>query len=77
VGAGLIRIGGDPRTQADVIDALRTSPSFRNIVIVRGSDPLKSFVDVWGPQGDREPLLASIKRAFDPHGILNAGRGPL
>ena len=77
VGSGLIRIGGDARTQANSVDALRRSASFRNVVIVRGSDELKALVDVWGPQGDRERLFASLKRALDPHGVLNAGRGPL
>ena len=38
---------------------------------------LKALVDVWGSHGDREPLFASLKHAFDPQGILNAGRGPL
>jgi len=77
VGSGLIRIDGDARAQASAIDALRQSPSFRNVVIVRGSDELKSLADVWGPHVDRERLFASLKRALDPNGILNAGRGPL
>jgi hypothetical protein len=77
LGAGLIRIGGDARTQANTVDALRRSASFRNVVIVRGSDELKSLADVWGPLGDRERLFASLKHALDPHGTLNAGRGPL
>ena len=77
IGAGLIRIDGEARTQAAAIEQLRQSGSFRHVVIVRGSDDLKSIVDVWGPQGDRERLFASLKRALDPNGILNAGRGPL
>jgi len=77
VGAGLIRIDGDGRAQANAIDALRRSASTRNVVIVRGSDELKSLCDVWGPLGDRERLFASLKHALDPHGTLNAGRGPL
>jgi hypothetical protein len=77
VGVGLIRIDGDARTQAAAIEQLRLSPSFRHVVIVRGSDELKSIVDVWGPPGDRERLFASLKHALDPNGILNAGRGPL
>ena len=77
VGSGLIRIGGDAHAQAAVVEALRKSATFRNVVIVRGSDELKSLVDVWGPQGDREKLFASLKHALDPNGTLNAGRGPL
>jgi hypothetical protein len=77
VGAGLVRIDSDAAAQASVIEQLRASDLFGNIVIVRGSAALKALVDVWGPQGDRQPLFDSLKRAFDPNGVLNAGRGPL
>ena len=77
IGAGLIRIDGDTAAQASVIEQLRASPLFGNIVIVRGAAELKALVDVWGPHGDRQPLFDSLKRAFDPNGVLNAGRGPL
>ncbi|MBI3403490.1 MAG: FAD-binding oxidoreductase [Acidobacteria bacterium] len=77
VGAGLLRIGGDTATQARVIARLRQSASVGNIVVLRGSDALKAAVDVWGPMGDRERLLASLKHALDPRNTLNAGRGPL
>jgi glycolate dehydrogenase FAD-binding subunit len=74
---GLLRIDADVPTQAGVIERLRQSTSVGNVVIVRGRPELKALVDVWGPQGDRERLFASLKQAMDPHGILNAGRGPL
>ncbi len=77
IGAGLIRIDGDTAAQARVIEQLRQSATFGNVVLVRASGALKALVDVWGPQGDRAHLLASLKQAFDPNGILNAGRGPL
>jgi FAD/FMN-containing dehydrogenase len=77
VGAGLIRIDADIATQTQFIERLRASSTFGNTVIRRGSDDLKSRVDVWGSQGDRLPLLTSLKRAFDPQGILAPGRGPL
>jgi glycolate oxidase FAD binding subunit len=77
IGAGLIRIDGEAAAQASVIEQLRASRLFGNIVIVRGCAALKATVDVWGPQGDRQPLFDSLKRAFDPNGVLNAGRGPL
>ncbi len=77
IGAGLIRIDGDTPAQAAAIEQLRASSLFGNVVIVRGSDALKSLVDVWEPHGARQPLFDSLKRAFDPHGVLNAGRGPL
>jgi glycolate oxidase FAD binding subunit len=77
VGAGLIRIAGDTDAQAAAVERLRASSVFGNVVIVRGSAELKARVDVWGSHGDRQPLFDSLKRAFDPHGVLNAGRGPL
>jgi glycolate dehydrogenase FAD-binding subunit len=77
IGAGLIRIQGDTAAQARGIEQLRASPVFGNIVIVRGSAALKALVDVWGSPGDRQPLFDSLKRAFDPNNVLNAGRGPL
>jgi glycolate oxidase FAD binding subunit len=77
VGSGLIRIDGEAKAQAHAIDQLRGSASFGNVVLRRGSAELKALVDVWGSHSDREPLFASLKRAFDPQGILSAGRGPL
>jgi glycolate oxidase FAD binding subunit len=77
VGAGHIRIDGDNAAQATVVRQLRTSPVFGNIVIVRGSPELKGSIDAWGSHGDRQLLFDSLKRAFDPNGTLNAGRGPL
>ena len=77
IGAGHIRFDGDTDMQAVAIGQLRSSPIFGNVVIVRGSDELKGLVDVWGSHGDRQPIFDSLKRAFDPHGVLNAGRGPL
>jgi FAD/FMN-containing dehydrogenase len=32
---------------------------------------------VWGPPGSHATLVGAVKRAFDPAGILNAGRGPI
>lgn len=77
VGAGLIRIEGSEDAQVQSIEVIRSSPVFRHVVIVRASPALKRRVDVWGELGDRAPVLASLKRTFDPAGILNAGRGPL
>ena len=77
VGAGLISIDADVDTQARVIERLRQSPVLGHVVVLRGSADLKAQVDVWGPMGDRVPLLAAVKRALDPHNTLNAGRGPL
>ena len=77
VGAGHIRIDADTAAQAAIVEQLRASRVFGNVVIVRGSPELKAIVDVWGSHGTRQPLFDSLKRAFDPRGVLNAGRGPL
>jgi hypothetical protein len=77
IGAGLLRIDGDDAEQARVIGQLRHSSHIGNVVVLRGSAGLKALVDVWGPHGDRQRILSSMKRAFDPNGVLNAGRGPL
>jgi glycolate oxidase FAD binding subunit len=77
IGAGHIRIDGGVTEQADAIERLRASKVFGNVVIVRGSQELKAVVDVWGSHGTRQPLFDSLKMAFDPRGVLNAGRGPL
>ena len=77
IGAGLVRLDGDEAEQARVIGQLRHSPHVGNVVVLRGSAALKALVDVWGPQGDRQRLLSAMKLAFDPNGVLNAGRGPL
>ena len=48
--------------QAAVIEQLRASSLFGNVVIVRGSDALKAAVDVWGSHGDRQPLLTQLEK---------------
>jgi glycolate oxidase FAD binding subunit len=77
IGAGLIRIDADPATEARTIVRLRSSTSFGNVVLARGSADLKRLVNVWEPQGDRQPVFDALKRTLDPHGILNPGRGPI
>jgi glycolate oxidase FAD binding subunit len=77
VGTGLIRIDGDTDAQAAAIARLRQSKVFHNVVVLRGSDELKSMVDVWNVEPDRARVFASLKKALDPTNTLNAGRGPL
>jgi hypothetical protein len=77
VGSGLVRIEGEAKAQARAIEQLRRSAAFGNVVLRRGSTELKSLVDVWDGSAERQPLFASLKRAFDPQGILSPGRGPV
>jgi glycolate oxidase FAD binding subunit len=76
VGAGLLRVEGAADQQRRVIEALRTaSPRLGAVSLLRGSADLKRLVDVWGDVGSSVGVLQALKRAFDPTGVLGAGRG--
>ena len=78
LGSGLFRIDGDASTQRASVEHMRSRPDlFRHVVVLRASSELKQKIDVWGPLGDAATLGAAVKRALDPQGILNAGRGPV
>ena len=76
-GAGLMRVDGDVRTQAAVVERLRSSVWVGNVVVLRASHELKQHVDVWGPAASAADAARALKGMFDPSGILNAGRGPI
>lgn len=78
VGSMLLRVDGDAAVQARVLQDLRArfAPGHGSAVLVRGSEPLKALVDVWGPPGDNLPLMRAVKQQFDPDGLLNPGCGP-
>jgi glycolate oxidase FAD binding subunit len=76
MGAGLMRVDGDVRTQAAVVDRLRSSVWVGNVAVLRASHDLKQHVDVWGPASSAADAVRALKDMFDPAGILNAGRGP-
>ena len=78
LGSGVLRIDADTRMQRNVVERLRSRRDvFRHVVVLRAEAQLKQDLDVWGPLGDAGSLGASVKHALDPHGILNAGRGPV
>jgi glycolate oxidase FAD binding subunit len=76
LGAGCMCIDGDDRAVTAVITGLRASRVVTNVVVLRHSGSLKQTVDVWGEASAAAVVQQSLKRAFDPAGILNAGRGP-
>ena len=78
LGSGVLRVDADSRVQRNVVERLRSRTDvFRHVVVLRADPQLKQQLDVWGPLGDAGSLGASVKHALDPHGILNAGRGPV
>jgi glycolate dehydrogenase FAD-binding subunit len=77
VGAGLMRVDGDVRTQAALVQRLRSSVWVGNVAVLRASHDLKQHVDVWGPASSAADAVRALKGMFDPAGILNAGRGPI
>jgi glycolate dehydrogenase FAD-binding subunit len=78
VGVGTIRVDADVAGQVAAFEHVRTKPhTFGNSVVLRAEPAVKDRVDVWGASGDTANLLRAVKRAFDPAGILNAGRGPI
>jgi len=76
IGTGLARLSGDARGLAAAIQRLRSSDA-GNVVLLRGSRELKETVDVWGVPRSSDGAVRSLKRMFDPAGILNAARGPI
>ncbi|MEO8482930.1 MAG: FAD-binding oxidoreductase [Acidobacteriota bacterium] len=78
VGTGHIRLSGEPQSQLRAIERLRAGrPRIDHVVILRATPMIKQQIDVWGSLGDAGIAMQSLKRAFDPAGIMNAGRGPL
>ena len=78
LGSGLFRFDADVHVQRNIVERLRSrSDVFRHVVVLRADAQLKQQIDVWGQLGDAGSLGASVKHALDPHGILNAGRGPV
>jgi glycolate oxidase FAD binding subunit len=78
VGAGVIHIDGDPASAASVVTRLRDRPdTVGHVVITRAGRDVKDRIDVWGTAVPSAVIGRALKRALDPTGILNAGRGPI
>ena len=77
IGAGLMRVDGDSRVQAAVVERLRSSVWAGNVTVLRADADLKRRVDVWGPPASAIDAAHALKHMFDPSGILNANRGPI
>lgn len=77
VGAGLLTIDGDALSQSAVVGRLRSSVFVGNVSVLRASRELKAQLDVWCSPGNSLKAMQALKQAFDPAGILSAGRGPI
>jgi glycolate oxidase FAD binding subunit len=77
VGAGLVRIEGDVESQAAIVEQLRLSDLVAHATVRDAPLAVKQQVDAWGQLGASGTLASRVKRALDPAGILNAGRGPI
>ena len=47
------------------------------VVVLRHGGALKKIIDPWGTPPDSVRLMQTLKRSFDPAGVLNANRGPI
>jgi glycolate oxidase FAD binding subunit len=77
LGAGFVRLDGEDAAVAKAIEKLRSRPIVTNVVVLRHGGGLKKSIDPWGTPPDSVGLMQTLKRSFDPAGVLNAGRGPI
>ena len=45
-----------------------------SLIVERAPVSVKREVDVWGIEGDDVALMRRVKEAYDPAGVLSAGR---
>ena len=77
IGSGSLGLAGDSERHAGIIEALRTHPLFRHVVVSDAAATVRSRIDTWGPSPDQAVLWQALKQACDPRDTLAAGRGPL
>ncbi len=73
-----LRLDGALEIQARLVEELRERlPPGRGSAVIRCGEPaLRRHVDPWGSIGAGRRVMETIKRRFDPHGLLNTGCGP-
>jgi glycolate oxidase FAD binding subunit len=78
LGVVLARIEGDAARQSSIIASLRgrTAGERGSVVVLRGSPELRTTIDPWGARSASFRVMESVKRTFDPQGILNPAGGP-
>jgi glycolate oxidase FAD binding subunit len=77
-GAGHVRLSGEADALVRAVERLRARrPQIDHVVVLRALPEIKARLNVWGSHGGAELAMRALKRAFDPEGIMNAGRGPV
>jgi glycolate oxidase FAD binding subunit len=78
VGSGTVSVVGDPAARVRAIAQLRARPEvIGHVVVSRAGRDVKDRTDVWGVPQPSAVMARALKRALDPAGVLNAGRGPV
>jgi glycolate oxidase FAD binding subunit len=76
IGAGVLRVDGPDAGVARIVEQLRAwSPAIGAVSILRASIAVKTHIDPWGEVGSSLSVARALKQAFDPAGVLGAGRG--
>lgn len=76
-GLGSIRVrvsGDDHGPPLWPLSGLSDLPDYVSGVLESGSESLRKSADPWGSRPEGYPLMAAIKRQFDPANVLNRGR---
>jgi glycolate oxidase FAD binding subunit len=78
LGVLYLRRSGPPDEVAAWLQDLRTRLARRggHAVVVRAPADWPRQLDPWGPPRSDAALMRAVKAQFDPHNILNPGRGP-
>jgi glycolate oxidase FAD binding subunit len=78
MGVLLLRLDGEDGDVERCVGQLRArfKPGEGHVSVLRASPTLKTRLGSWEAASDALPLMQTIKRQFDPAGILNPGRGP-
>jgi glycolate oxidase FAD binding subunit len=77
LGDGLLRLHARcerSRNALELVQAVRDTEFGRAAVVERVPTPVKSHIDVWGPQPASMSLMRSIKAVFDPRSLFAPGR---
>jgi glycolate oxidase FAD binding subunit len=78
LGVLVLRWQGSPPAASAWLDTLRSRIGQRGgtAVVAAASPVFSGRIDAWGQLSTNRSLIGAVKARFDPHNILNPGRGP-